>query len=259
MRTPKRNARVNFYPPFYREAAYENFNYQPRLRHDAGRNGFALPHSGRIHGARYAACHGVPAELNSALDVVLAAPEIVQLAADGQNAGFDAVVLYCFSDPVIDACREALRIPVIGGAQASCLAALNVCRSFGVILADEARLPEKKLFLRTLGVSPERIGQIAAVNLKGISPWADRETTFKKLLACGQKMMRETHTEAIVLGCLSFLGLAEPLSRVLGIPVIDPAIAAVTTAESIVRQRLFTSKVSYPLLCSKAREIIREI
>lgn len=198
-------------------------------------------------------------ELNSALDVVLAAPEIVQLAADGQNAGFDAVVLYCFSDPVIDACREALRIPVIGGAQASCLAALNVCRSFGVILADEARLPEKKLFLRTLGVSPERIGQIAAVNLSGISPWADRETTFKKLLACGQKMMRETHTEAIVLGCLSFLGLAEPLSRVLGIPVIDPAVAAVTTAESIVRQRLFTSKVSYPLLCSKAREIIREI
>lgn len=198
-------------------------------------------------------------ELNSALDVVLAAPEIVQLAADGQNAGFDAVVLYCFSDPVIDACREALRIPVIGGAQASCLAALNVCRSFGVILADEARLPEKKLFLRTLGVSPERIGQIAAVNLNGISPWADRETTFKKLLACGQKMMRYTHTEAIVLGCLSFLGLAEPLSRVLGIPVIDPAVAAVTTAESIVRQRLFTSKVSYPLLCSKAREIIREI
>lgn len=198
-------------------------------------------------------------ELNSALDVVLAAPEIVQLAADGQNAGFDAVVLYCFSDPVIDACREALRIPVIGGAQASCLAALNVCRSFGVILADEARLPEKKLFLRTLGVSPERIGQIAAVNLNGISPWADRETTFKKLLACGQKMMRETHTEAIVLGCLSFLGLADPLSRLLGIPVIDPAVAAVTTAESIVRQRLFTSKVSYPLLCSKAREIIREI
>lgn len=198
-------------------------------------------------------------ELNSALDVVLAAPEIVQLAADGQNAGFDAVVLYCFSDPVIDACREVLRIPVIGGAQASCLAALNVCRSFGVILADEARLPEKKLFLRTLGVSPERIGQIAAVNLNGISPWADREATFKKLLACGQKMIRETHTEAIVLGCLSFLGLAEPLSRVLGIPVIDPAVAAVTTAESIVRQRLFTSKVSYPLLCGKAREIIREI
>lgn len=197
-------------------------------------------------------------ELNSALDAVLAAPEIVQLAAEGQNAGFDAVVLYCFSDPAIDACREALRIPVIGGAQAACLNALNICRSFGVILADEARLPEKKLFLRTLGVSPERIGQITAVNLNGISPWADRDAAFKKLVNCGQQMLRETHTEAIVLGCLSFLGLAEPLSRVLGIPVIDPAVCAVTTAESIVRQQLFTSKVSYPLLCAKARKIIRE-
>lgn len=197
-------------------------------------------------------------ELNSALDVVLAAPEIVQLAADAQNSGYDAVVLYCFNDPAIDACREALRIPVIGGAQAACLTALNVCRSFSVILADAARLPEKKLFLRTLGVSPERIGQITAVNLNGISPWADRDAAFKKLAACGQQMLRDTRTEAIVLGCLSFLGLAEPLSRVLGIPVIDPAIAAVSTAESIARQRLLTSKVSYPLLCTKAREIIRE-
>ena len=197
-------------------------------------------------------------ELNSALDVVLAAPEIVQLAADGQNAGFDAVVLYCFSDPVIDACREALRIPVIGGAQASCLAALNVCRSFGVILADEARLPEKKRFLRTLGVDPSCIAQIAAADMRGVDPWQNRELALARLAECGQQMVADG-SEAIVLGCLSFLGLAQPLAEVLGVPVIDPAVAAVCTAESIVRQHLFTSKVSYPLLCSKAREIIREI
>ena len=197
-------------------------------------------------------------ELNSALDVVLAAPEIVQLAADGQNAGFDAVVLYCFSDPVIDACREALRIPVIGGAQASCLAALNVCRSFGVILADEARLPEKKRFLRTLGVDPSCIAQIAAADMRGVDPWQNRELALARLAECGQQMVADG-SEAIVLGCLSFLGLAQPLAEVLGVPVIDPAVAAVCTAESTVRQNLLTSKISYPLLCSKAREIIREI
>ncbi len=197
-------------------------------------------------------------ELNSALDVVLAAPEIVQLAADGQNAGFDAVVLYCFSDPVIDACREALRIPVIGGAQAACLSALNVCRSFGVMLADELRLPEKKRFLRTLGVDPSCITQIAAADMRGVDPWQNRKLTLARLAECGQQMVADG-SETIVLGCLSFLGLAQPLAEVLGVPVIDPAVAAVCTAESIVRQRLFTSKVSYPLLCSKAREIIREI
>lgn len=196
-------------------------------------------------------------ELNSALDVVLAAPEIVQLAADGQNAGFDAVVLYCFSDPVIDACREALRIPVIGGAQASCLAALNVCRSFGVILADEARLPEKKLFLHTLGVSQERIGQIAAADMRGVDPWQNRELALARLAECGQQMVADG-SEAIVLGCLSFLGLAQPLAEVLGVPVIDPAVAAVCTAESTVRQNLLTSKISYPLLCNLAKERIVE-
>lgn len=196
-------------------------------------------------------------ELNSALDVVLAAAEIVQLAADGQNAGFDAVVLYCFSDPVIDACREALRIPVIGGAQASCLAALNVCRSFGVILADEARLPEKKRFLRTLGVDPSCIAQIAAADMRGVDPWQNRELALARLAECGQQMVADG-SEAIVLGCLSFLGLAQPLAEVLGVPVIDPAVAAVCTAESTVRQNLLTSKISYPLLCNLAKERIVE-
>lgn len=196
-------------------------------------------------------------ELNSALDVVLAAPEIVQLAADGQNAGFDAIVLYCFSDPVIDACREALRIPVIGGAQASCLAALNVCRSFGVILADKARLPEKKRFLRTLGVDPSCIAQIAAADMRGVDPWQNRELALARLAECGQQMVADG-SEAIVLGCLSFLGLAQPLAEVLGVPVIDPAVAAVCTAESTVRQNLLTSKISYPLLCNLAKERIVE-
>ena len=196
-------------------------------------------------------------ELNSALDVVLAAPEIVQLAADGQNAGFDAVVLYCFSDPVIDACREALRIPVIGGAQASCLAALNVCRSFGVILADETRLPEKKRFLRTLGVDPSCIAQIAAADIRGVDPWQNRELALARLAECGQQMVAKG-AEAIVLGCLSFLGLAQPLAEMLGVPVIDPAVAAVCTAESTVRQNLLTSKISYPLLCNLAKERIVE-
>ena len=189
-------------------------------------------------------------EINSALDVALAAPEIVNIAVDAQNAGFDAVVLYCFSDPAIEACREALRIPVIGGAQAACLSALNVCRSFGVMLADELRLPEKKRFLRTLGVDPSCIAQIAAADMRGVDPWQNRELALARLAERGQQMIA-AGAEAIVLGCLSFLGLAQPLAEVLGVPVIDPAVAAVCTAESTVRQNLLTSKISYPLLLHK--------
>lgn len=194
-------------------------------------------------------------EINSALDVALAGPEIVRLAMQAQNAGFDAVVLYCFSDPAIDACREALQIPVIGGAQAACLTALNICRSFGVILTDASRIPEKRLFLHTLGVDGSRIGAIAAADLNGISIWQEREAALQKLVVCGQQLIEKQRTEAIVLGCLSFLGMAEPLSEILGIPVIDPAVSAVTMAESIVRQRIVTSKVSYPMLSTVTKDM----
>ena len=80
---------------------------------------------------------------------------------------------------------------------------------------------------------------------------------MQKLVACGRQLIEKQRTEAIVLGCLSFLGMAEPLSDILDIPVIDPAVSAVTTAESIVRQRLVTSKVSYPLLSTVAKDMFK--
>ena len=55
--------------------------------------------------------------LDSMLDAALAAPEIILMALEAQARGYDAVVLYCFSDPAVEACREAVSIPVVGGGQ----------------------------------------------------------------------------------------------------------------------------------------------
>ena len=93
--------------------------------------------------------------------------------------------------------------------------------------------------------------------MRGVDPWQNRELALARLAECGQQMVAGG-AEAIVLGCLSFLGLAQPLAEVLGVPVIDPAVAAVCTAESTVRQNLLTSKISYPLLCNLAKERIVE-
>lgn len=67
-------------------------------------------------------------EIDSALDAALAAPEIIKMAVRAESEGYDAVVLYCFSDPAVDACREIVSIPVVGGGQASCLLAPLVGR-----------------------------------------------------------------------------------------------------------------------------------
>lgn len=177
-------------------------------------------------------------EIDSVADVVLAGPEILDLAQKAEQDGCDAVVLYCFSDPAAEACRERLRIPVVGGAQASVLLAPLVARQAGVILSDSSRIEEKELFLPTLGIAPGRIKAIGAIHFQGKSIWDNRKEAFTQLVEEGSRLIREAGVQCLILGCLSFLGLARPLSEELGVPVIDPAIAAVCTAESLVRQGL---------------------
>ena len=102
-------------------------------------------------------------EIDSALDVALAAPEIITMALRAQNEGYDAVVIYCFSDPALDACRELLSIPVVGAGQAACLVAPLVGRQAGLLLASALRAPEKRLFVEQCGVNPARIAAIGGL------------------------------------------------------------------------------------------------
>lgn len=185
-------------------------------------------------------------EIDSALDAALAAPEIIKMAVRAERECYDAIVLYCFSDPALAACREAVKIPVIGGGQASLLLAPVVGRQAGLILADDSRRAEKQLFVEGCGINPSRIAAIGGINGRGINFWAERERTLELLAQAGAKLLVESGVQVLILGCLSFLGLAQPLSERLGVPVIDSAVAPVSLAESVVRQGLMTSRKAYP-------------
>lgn len=185
-------------------------------------------------------------EIDSALDAALAAPEIISMAIKAEREGYDAVVLYCFSDPAVDACRELLHIPVVGGGQASCLLAPLVGRQAGLLLADTTRYAEKQLFVEQCGVDARRISAIGGIAARGVDLWAERERVLELLAEAGERLVRERRVQVLLLGCLSFLGLAQPLSERVGVPVIDPAVAPVSLAESLVRQGLATSRRAYP-------------
>lgn len=185
-------------------------------------------------------------EIDSALDVALAAPEIITMAVAAEKAGADAIVLYCFSDPALDACREVVDIPVIGAGQAACLLAPMVGRQAGLLLADASRCAEKRLFVNQCGVDPQRITAVGGITGRGLDVWAQRAEALDLLTEAGKHLLREQQVQVLILGCLSFLGLAQPLSERLGVPVLDPAVAAVTMAEALVRQGLRTSRLAYP-------------
>ncbi len=177
--------------------------------------------------------------IDSLLDAALAAPEIVRMAMKAERGGYDGVVVYCFSDPAVDACREAVRIPVIGGGQAAYLAATAVSRQFGVIVSGAARIPEKRMFAHWAGVDPERVCSFEAVQ-------PGEPDDLSGLIAAGGRMIQRDGVQAVVLGCLSWLGMAGEVSSALGVPVIDAAMASVAMASALVRMNLVTSKSAYP-------------
>ncbi len=185
-------------------------------------------------------------EIDSALDAALAAPEIIKMAVRAEREGYDAVVLYCFSDPALAACREAVQIPVVGGGQASLLLAPLVGRQAGLLLADASRKAEKQLFVESCGVLPSRIAGIDGIAGRGVDFWRGRSKTLDLLTEAGERLVVQSGAQVLILGCLSFLGLAQPLSERLGVPVIDSAAAPVSLAESLVRQGLLTSHKAYP-------------
>lgn len=183
--------------------------------------------------------------VDSALDIAIAAPEIIQMAMAAEGEGYDAVVLYCFSDPAVDACREAVSIPVVGAGQASYMLAAQVSRQFGVIVADDARIPEKKLFYHQAGIMPERIAGFCAADMGGRALRDDIAFTLGRLAEAGRDLKRRG-AQAVVLGCLSMLGMAGAVQEAIGIPVIDSAVAPVVMAEALVRAGLQTSTCAYP-------------
>ena len=183
--------------------------------------------------------------IDSQLDVALDAPEIVELALAAQAEGVDAVCLYCFSDPGFDACREALHIPVIGGAQSSVLLAAQLANSFSVLTTSARRASQKKVFVRALGADPSRLASVRGVE---IPPGTKMERAeMARILAAGvRECVERDGADAVILGCLSFATMGRELTALAGVPVIDPAAVMVTTAEAVIAQGLSHSKASWP-------------
>lgn len=184
-------------------------------------------------------------QLDSAADIVFAGPEIVKTAMRAETDGYDAVILYCFSDPAMEACRQAVRIPVIGCGQAACLMIPVLGYQGALLLADPERIPEKMISIGRTGISADRIAGFEAVKRKGLDPEKNRDELLMELAEAGQRVIDRTGAQVLILGCLSYLGLAKELQTALRVPVVDPATVAVTLAESMVRQRLCHSTKAF--------------
>ncbi len=184
--------------------------------------------------------------VDSALDVAVTSLELVEKAIRAEKDGYDAVGLYCAGDPAIDAIREAVSIPVVGGGQSSLQIAIGLGYRFSWITSSESKV-SADYFIRKSGVDYTRLASIRSVAVDIASARnMDRRAVLDRLTECGRKCI-EDGAHVLVLGCLVFAGMGGEASRRLGIPVVDPAFSIVTMAELLCCSGLSHSKLTYPI------------
>ncbi len=185
---------------------------------------------------------GAPPAVESALDEARAIPPTLELAREAERRGFHAVVIACFSDPGLDAAREASRLPVVGIQEASLHLAAQLAHRFSVLTTLGRRVAVRERAALLAGLE-RRLASCPVLDLPVLETVGDRERVLDLLIRVGRRAIEQDGAEALILGCAGLGDLAQPVQQALGVPVIDPNAAALKLAETLVDLRLSHSKV----------------
>lgn len=200
---------------------------------------------------------GGPNAIESNVDEVLAEKYILQSAIKAEEEGYDAFVIYCFSDAGLEACRELISIPVIGPGYSSFAVAVTLGTRIGVLTTKEDNVERTRRRLKKT-IFGSALCSVRSVGLNVPSLRDNEDTTKSALLAACKKCSEADNADAIILGCLGMANYGNEISEELGIPILDPAFIAVTAAEIMAKLHLRHSKNKLPVIKDSSISLISE-
>jgi allantoin racemase len=189
-----------------------------------------------------------PAAIESAHDAGLVVPELIRLAPLAEQRGYDALIIGCYSDPGLDALRELLTIPVVGPGAASLHLAAQLGTRISVLTPSGRGYGRVAARLRGLGLAA-LLASVRGIGLSVMDMAKQTPGALDKAAAAARLSVEEDGADVLVLGCMSmaFLpGICEDLGKRVGVPVVNPVIAALKTAEALVAMKLSHSKTAWP-------------
>lgn len=182
-----------------------------------------------------------PESIESAYDKYMAVPGLLQEVNKAVKDDCDGIVVACFGDPALDAARELADIPVIGICEASVFMAGILGRRFSVLtVLGGAESPLREQIER-YGLG-KRCASIRAKDVGVLNFAENKEQEMPGLIDLSEKIVEEDRAEAIILGCAGMSGVDSEMEKALGIPVIDPVVAAVKLLEAIIDSGKKTGK-----------------
>ena len=184
---------------------------------------------------------GSPPAIESAQDVAECIPPMLEIVRGAVAREVDAIVIACFTDPGLDAAREATSLPVVGIQESAMHLAAQLGDRFSVLTLLERRVPARHHAALRHGLE-RRLASCPVLNLPVLATVEDREQVLAQLIRVGRRAIEQDGAEVLILGCAGLGDLAPRVQQALSIPVIDPNAAALKLAETLVDLGLSHSK-----------------
>lgn len=197
-----------------------------------------------------------PTSIEGVYDEILASPHIVERVVAAEKDGSDAVFVTCFGDPGVDAAREKVKIPVVGGFAPAALMATALAGRWSIVTVLQEVIPLCRDLARKHGLE-SNLASVRVIDIP-VLELDDQDRLQKRTLEESLKAVREDGAEAIVLGCTAMLGLGDSLrqgfaAQGIEVPVVEPTAAALGFLESMIRSGVSHSKLTFPLPREKER------
>ena len=167
-----------------------------------------------------------PFGIESDDDIARVEPLVVASIEAAQD--FDAYVIACYSDPGLAQCRVRFDRPIFGMQQSAVERAVASGERFGVLALSDASIARHLAYIEHLGCLDRLAGELPldiSVDAAARDP-----ATLSKVVGVGRRLIDELGARVLILGCAGMAACREPAEHTLGVPVIEPAQAAVSLA-----------------------------
>jgi len=181
---------------------------------------------------------------------------VVELAQTIANDGFDGIWLTDFDMCGVEAAREVIDIPIIGGFPASAFTALALSQRFSIITILQSTLAMQRGHPQTYGIE-DTFASIRAIDCP-VAQLENIDVVVVRTFEAALKAIKDDGAQAILLGCTGFVDVASRVSTLLGealgayVPVIDPNQAGFSFLVSLLRMRVRPSRLTYSKVSLRA-------
>lgn len=147
-----------------------------------------------------------------------AKPKIISLTKELKK-GVEAIIVSCAADPAVKELKEIVNIPVIGAGESLAAVSRILGSSVGVItITNDVPDPVR----RGLGKH-----YLTWKKVEGVESTLDLKGTYQSTLNAARDLLKQG-SDVIALACTGFstIGVSPEIGKELGIPVVDPVLAA---------------------------------